>query len=147
MIDDMTPLTLAEAASYFPTRNGRRLHVRSIQRRIIKGCRGVRLAGFKDGTLWFTTRAWIREFQDACTRKAGVTGRTAAEKERDNRRSRAILIEEYGFQYGRQDGKKGRKAGRAIARSNAGPVPDLQEAPADALRPVQRLLPENLPWN
>lgn len=74
------PLTLAEAANHFPRRNGKKVHVKTLLRRIVNGCRGVHLRAFKDGNTWFTTVAWIREFQETCTARSIRSARRSDEE-------------------------------------------------------------------
>jgi hypothetical protein len=68
-----TKISLPEAARLFPKRNGKAPHIKSIRRRILHGCRGVKLRAVKDGGLWLTTADWIEQFQQACTRQAMPT--------------------------------------------------------------------------
>jgi hypothetical protein len=97
---DLAPITLAEAADLFPKRRGKKVHVKTIKRRIIKGCRGVRLEGFKDGGIWYTTPQAIREFREACTRQAiPAIGARRAKRERQlaNLEAKELLKRRYGF--------------------------------------------------
>ena len=64
-------ITIAEAARSLPGRNGKRVHVLTVKRWIIKGCRGVKLAGWKRGDRWYTSLAAIEQFRQDCTAKAG----------------------------------------------------------------------------
>lgn len=57
---DLVPLSVA--AAYFPKRSGRKIHVRSVRRRIHTGVRGVRLEARRDGGEWFTCREWVEKF-------------------------------------------------------------------------------------
>lgn len=48
-------LTLADAAALLPRRNGKKLHLITLKRWIIRGCRGVRLAATGLGNEWCVT--------------------------------------------------------------------------------------------
>ena len=78
-----TPITLAEAARTLP---GGPVHVSTIHRWRLKGCRGVRLASFLRGGVRHTTREAIERFFDAVTAAADgepAPTRTSAQRERD----------------------------------------------------------------
>src|SRR5262245_25962210 len=63
--------TLEVAAEFFPRKkNGKKVHVRSIQRWLERGCRGVLLAGRKSGNVWYTTFAAIEQFRAQLTANA-----------------------------------------------------------------------------
>ena len=77
-----TPITLAEAARTLP---GGAVHVSTIHRWRIKGCRGVRLETFMRGGIRHTTRAAIARFFDATTAAAdgdATPVRTSRQRER-----------------------------------------------------------------
>lgn len=60
-------ITPAQAAKLFPQRNGKPPHYHTVLRRILRGVGGVKLKAIADGQRWFTTAAWVREFQDELT--------------------------------------------------------------------------------
>lgn len=60
-------ITISEAAEFFPQRNGKLVHLKTLHRRIRQGSRGVRLRAVCDGGQWFTTRAWVADFMEAST--------------------------------------------------------------------------------
>lgn len=60
-------MSLAEAATVLPRRNGKKVHVKTIKRWISKGARGIRLAGTCIGGIWYVTEEAIEEFVRACT--------------------------------------------------------------------------------
>jgi len=66
-------ISLSEAATLLPRKNGKKLHVMTIKRWIIQGCRGVRLEGRRIGNDWFTTPEALVQFQVDCTASAMVT--------------------------------------------------------------------------
>ena len=66
-------IPITDAAKLFPTRNGKALELRSIRRRILRGCRGVRLRAIRDGHQWFTTEDWVADFQRALTQMSQPT--------------------------------------------------------------------------
>jgi hypothetical protein len=77
-----TPITLAEAARTLP---GGPVHVSTIHRWRLKGCRGVRLASFLRGGVRHTNREAIERFFDAVTAAADgepITARTSKQRER-----------------------------------------------------------------
>lgn len=62
-------ISLSQAAGLFPRQTGgKKISLDALRRRILKGVRGVRLKAIWDGRGWYTTREWVLEFQDACTR-------------------------------------------------------------------------------
>lgn len=63
-------IPLSEAAGLLPHKNGRKIHVITIKRWIIQGCRGIRLAGRRIGNEWFTTPEDLVQFQVDCTNAA-----------------------------------------------------------------------------
>lgn len=63
-------LSLAQAAALMPARNGRKTHPTTVYRWIRKGCRGVRLAGWKRGNCWFTSAEAVEQFRRDCTSKS-----------------------------------------------------------------------------
>lgn len=69
-VTNSNALSLPEAANLLPHHGKRKLHVITIKRWIIQGCRGVRLAGTKVGNEWFTTREALAQFQIDCTVQA-----------------------------------------------------------------------------
>lgn len=70
MVNPSDEITLAMAAELLPRRpDGRKVHVRTIQRWIEQGCRGVYLSGRKAGNTWFTTPEAIEQFRDEQTAK------------------------------------------------------------------------------
>lgn len=133
MRDDSTPITLAQAADLFPKRDGRKLHIKTIKRRIVVGCNGVRLNAFKDGGVWFTTPRWIREFQEACTRRA-MPGRErpAAQRSRSHEQASEALRRRYGFHGQKEDC-------RIDAQAKAEMSDVLESLPLS--RPLRGLLP------
>ena len=77
-----TPITLAEAARSLP---GGPVHVSTIHRWRMKGCRGVRLGSFLRGGIRHTTNAAIARFFDAVTAAAdGEATPVRSSKQRDN---------------------------------------------------------------
>lgn len=87
-------LPLSEAACYLPKREGKKRHIMTLKRWIMRGCRGVHLVGRKVGNEWFTSVEWLRKFEADCTAQAlGVTVRPAvetqlaAQRARDRRRA------------------------------------------------------------
>jgi hypothetical protein len=76
-----TPITLAEAARTLP---GGAVHVSTIHRWRMKGCRGVRLITFLRGGVRHTTRQAIERFFDAVTAAAdGETPPTQTSTQRE----------------------------------------------------------------
>jgi hypothetical protein len=68
-----TPIPLATAAKLVPpARKGRRTHLSTLSRWILRGCRGpdgalVRLEGLRLGNRWMTTAAALQRFTQALT--------------------------------------------------------------------------------
>ena len=88
-----TPITLAEAARTLP---GGAVHVSTIHRWRMKGCRGVRLTSFLRGGVRHTTRQAIERFFDAVTAAAdGDTppARTSRQREREISRAESEAAE------------------------------------------------------
>ena len=76
-----TPITLAKAAQTLP---GGAVHVSTIHRWRLKGCRGVRLETFLRGGVRHTTREAIERFFAATTAAAdGDTPPVRTSKQRD----------------------------------------------------------------
>lgn len=69
MLEATDTLSLAEAATLFPKRNGKPLSLVAMRRRVVKGVDGVRLRAIRDGRVWFTTREWVEQFQAEVTRR------------------------------------------------------------------------------
>ncbi len=95
-------ITLAAAARLLPSRNGRHLSKQALLRRILTGSRGIRLKAVKDGGTWYTTELWLREFQDACTKRAlGAPQTSQAEIDtKAHERAEKELLRRYGFHVG-----------------------------------------------
>lgn len=77
-----TPITLAEAARTLP---GGAVHVSTVHRWRIKGCRGVRLETFLRGGVRHTTREALERFFAATTAAAdgeAIPVRTSKQRER-----------------------------------------------------------------
>jgi hypothetical protein len=84
-------LTLSAAAKLLPHRNGRKMHVMTIKRWILRGCRGVYLKGRRVGNEWYTTAVDLAEFEVQCTaRSLGV----ARNPTPDTRLSEAAAVSE-----------------------------------------------------
>jgi hypothetical protein len=84
-----TPITLAEAARTLP---GGAVHVSTIHRWRMKGCRGVRLETFLRGGVRHTTREALERFFAATTAAADgetLPARTSTQRERDIRQAEA----------------------------------------------------------
>lgn len=94
-------ITIAEAAKLFPARNGKRPHIKSIRRRILKGAGGVKLRAVRDGGRWYTTEEWVREFQEKYTAASlpGNCPHPAALLERHDR-AKERLLRRYGLHVG-----------------------------------------------
>lgn len=100
-------IDLSEAANLLPRRHGRKIHVKTIKRWIIKGCRGIRLGGQKIGDVWFTSAAWMKQFHDDCTRKASPDGdRPMAVSTAASRAAEKELVRRFGFNATETDGAK-----------------------------------------
>lgn len=98
-------IPLAEAADLFPRRNGKKVHVLTLKRRVINGCHGVHLQAFKIGSMWYTTAAWVEQFQAECTRSAlgdSRPRRSAANRRRANERAKEILRRRFGIDVERE---------------------------------------------
>jgi hypothetical protein len=95
-------ISLAEAADLLPRKNGKKRHVCTIKRWIVKGCRGVKLYGWRSGNDWYTTPDAIRQFERECTRHSGTAViRQPAEQSQAVAQARATLRRN-GF-YGRDE--------------------------------------------
>jgi hypothetical protein len=93
-------IELSEAAKLLPKRHGKKIHVKTIKRWIVKGCRGIRLGGQKIGDVWFTSAAWLRQFHDECTRRASRESecdRPPAVVSEAARRAERELARRFGF--------------------------------------------------
>lgn len=90
-MDDVVLITIAEACGLFPKRGGRKLSIKSVRRRILKGERGVRLKAVRDGGQWFTAREWVAEYLSAVTAKCVPCVVSPSAIAREVARSRAIL--------------------------------------------------------
>lgn len=94
----MQYITLAQAAAILPSsRPGKKLHVKTVKRWAISGCRGVMLAAIKSGGCWFTTEQWVQEFQSNCTRAACPRGERTEGLRREARRNAAKRLAKYGI--------------------------------------------------
>jgi hypothetical protein len=80
-----TLVPITEAAKLFPSRKGKALHLNSIRRRILYGCRGVKLKAVRDGHAWFTCQQWVNDFQQAVTHKSLGGGRVDGLDQREFR--------------------------------------------------------------
>ena len=100
-MDSPEYIAIAEAAQLFPLRNGKYPHISSIRRRILTGCRGVKLRAIKDGSSWFTTVEWIKQFQEECTKQA-MPNQVEHPQVRNERHEAAKrrLAEKYGLRVG-----------------------------------------------
>lgn len=69
ILSDMntTWLSLRDIAALLPGRNGKRMHVNSVRRRMKVGCRGVRLKHISNGNELFSTAEWVQEFLEKST--------------------------------------------------------------------------------
>ena len=96
---DSLYLTLAEATAYFPKKHGKKVHVRTLKRRITRGCHGVQLRAIKDGHFWLTTPEWIQEFQVACTRQAlpAPLGRHPRQRKIEHKIAKDYLARRFGI--------------------------------------------------
>ena len=81
------PIDLKEAAKFLPKRNGRKPHVRTIERWIRHGNKGVRLEGFQFGATLATTREAILRFGKELL--AAKSAKTPTAKEPTKRAERA----------------------------------------------------------
>lgn len=127
-----TFVTLSTAAKMFPSRNGERMHVRSIRRRIINGVHGVKLRAVRNGGQWFTTPQWIAEFLDDCTRQTVKEAPTC----QDTSAAHALALEALGARYGIHVPAKTERQQEAVASSSpeGGTLPDGR-MPADGEAP------------
>lgn len=66
-------LSLIDATEYLPKRRGKPLSVRTLDRWIKAGCRGVMLSAWKRGGRWFTSVEALELFRDGCTNRSVVT--------------------------------------------------------------------------
>jgi hypothetical protein len=72
-----TPIPLAAAAKLLPAaRNGKRCHLSTLLRWILRGCRGpdgtlIRLEGARLGDRWVTSREALQRFAEALTPRLG----------------------------------------------------------------------------
>jgi hypothetical protein len=107
-------ITQAEAANALPRKsNGRKVHVRTVQRWIEKGCRGVFLEGRRAGNVWYTTLEAIERF-----RSAGTASRIASQpvaiptvtQQRRNQREAAAKLKAKGVKVDVQDKDAARRA-------------------------------------
>jgi hypothetical protein len=108
-------IPLAEAAALFPRRNGKKVHVLTLKRRVIDGCRGVKLRAFKSGGIWYTTPQWVQEFEDECTRHAlhghgELPQRSATEQAEASHRAKETLRRRFGIDVEQEANKCGRRA-------------------------------------
>jgi hypothetical protein len=95
-MSNTTLISLADATKLLPPRQGRKPHVMTVKRWIVKGTNNVFLAAQKVGGCWFTTERWIEEFCIACTRSATrPSQRTPAAKSESQRKARAELERRY----------------------------------------------------
>jgi hypothetical protein len=86
-LSEETPITLAEAARTLP---GGAVHVSTIHRWRLKGCRGVRLETFLRGGIRHTTDAAVARFFAATTAAAdGDIPPTLTPRQREREISRA----------------------------------------------------------
>ncbi len=70
MIDDRIPLS--DAAELFPKRNGKPPQWATLRRWNAKGIRGVKLAMFRVGGRWYTTRQAVVDFIQECNPELGT---------------------------------------------------------------------------
>lgn len=63
-------ISVADAVDLLPRRRGKKIHVKTVVRWIVTGCRGVTLAAVRIGSCWFTTARWLDEFQRECSRRS-----------------------------------------------------------------------------
>jgi len=91
-----TLITINDATDFLPRKRGKKVHVKTVTRWIVNGCRGVHLAGTKVGSTWYTTKAWLLEFARECSKRTeGTTPDGAASA--SQQLARRMLEERYGF--------------------------------------------------
>lgn len=73
MTNPSQELCLVDAAEYLPKRRGKSVSVRTIDRWIKIGCRGVKLDAWKRGGIWFTSTEALERFADECTPRPAPT--------------------------------------------------------------------------
>jgi hypothetical protein len=97
-INTESRITLTEAADILPRKSGKKMQVKTLYRWILKGCRGARLTAVKCGGQWYTTRGWLTEFEEACTRRSTPDGdRTVGQRSVAARRAQETLKRRFGF--------------------------------------------------
>jgi len=98
-------ITLNDAADRLPKRQGKKIHVKTLARWIVKGCHGAKLVATKIGGVWFTCDAWLIEFQRRCSmsESGSVPEGVAIALQQQARRS---LEERYGFKYGQEENQE-----------------------------------------
>lgn len=94
----MQLISLTDAARLFPSRNGKHPHILTIRRRILHGANGVKLRAVRSGRDWYTSREWIEEFTDSCTRRSLPESKADARATSwHNQEAKRRLREEHGF--------------------------------------------------
>lgn len=99
-------IPITEAAKLFPKRAGKPLELRSIRRRILRGCRGVKLRAIRDGHQWFTTTDWVEEFQRALTIKCAPMAPLDGFDQSEFERAKQSLQRRYASRGKKGTGKK-----------------------------------------
>jgi hypothetical protein len=96
-MSNTTLISLTDATNLLPQKQGRKVHVMTVKRWILRGTNNVFLAAQKVGGCWYTTERWIEEFCIACTRSATrPVQRTPAAKRESQRKARTELERRYG---------------------------------------------------
>lgn len=124
-------LTLSDIAGLFPSRNGRKVHVKTVRRWIVNGTRGVKLQAVRTGGCWFSTQAWLDQFVATCTQQSmGSLPPALAGRDIDHERSVEVLSARFGIH----------------VKNKTSAVHDAAvSAPPDAARPMRPLLCRRTP--
>ena len=77
LCDPNDTIRLSDAADLLPHRSGKPVHYNTIRRWVAKGVRGpngsrIRLQARKVGGVWYTSKTWLAEFEEACTQFSGM---------------------------------------------------------------------------
>jgi hypothetical protein len=92
-------IALSDVVDLLPKRRGKKIHIKTVMRWVIEGCRGTRLTATKIGGVWYTSNAWLIEFQQSCSeriRSANGSGSYTG----SSQLVRGLLEQKYGITYG-----------------------------------------------
>jgi hypothetical protein len=88
-----TFMSLTDASSSLPTRNGKKIHWLTIRRWIVKGLKGTKLAAVKIGGVWFTKASWLDEFHRSTTQVALQDSRRHPTVKRESHRKAELNLQ------------------------------------------------------